>query len=126
MYTYQTASLAFGLGIIGIIVGCFGLANGAFNLFVYYKREDVRKELEKQTREILEEVRKADNEEGGVSLDGTIRYDAMRYTFITSFTERRNATRVLVAHFESSNSRHSDPTRDTVPALNIGSYTDQS
>ena len=74
-YAYQTASLSFGLGIIGIIVGFFGLANGAFNLYVYYRREDVRKELEKQTKEILEEVRRADNEEGGVSLDGT---DAMK------------------------------------------------
>ncbi len=72
---YQTASLSFGLGIIGMIVGIFGLANGAFNLYVYYRREDVRKELEKQTKEILEEVRRADNEEGGVSLDGT---DAMQ------------------------------------------------
>jgi hypothetical protein len=58
-----------------MIVGIFGLANGAFNLYVYYRREDVRKELEKQTKEILEEVRRADNEEGGVSLDGT---DAMQ------------------------------------------------
>lgn len=70
MYFLFTGSLSFGLGIIGIIVGCFGVCNGLFNLYVYYRREDVRKQLEQQTNEILAEVRKADNEDGGISLDG--------------------------------------------------------
>ena len=70
MYFLFTGSLCFGLGIIGIIVGCFGVCDGLFNFYIYYRREDVRKQLEQQTKEILEEVRKADNSEEGVSFDG--------------------------------------------------------
>jgi hypothetical protein len=39
-------SLAVGLGIIGIIVGCLSVFNGLFNLYVYYKRPDIRAQLE--------------------------------------------------------------------------------